>query len=125
VELRPIEVDPAGLRRGLRGGEVAAALFSARPFAHDPVLRLAEALAPLTPATRTALDRLAAAPVAPIADARLRADAAWLVEHGLLLDARLVPLVRTEGWLAVRKGLRGLHGDVAGRLALERAWWAR
>jgi len=122
VELRVVALEVQGLESALERGEVAMALLSSRPANDDPILRLSQALAPLGPSAADALQRLKHAnPTAPA----LRGDAAWLVEHGLLLDARLVPLLRLEAWLAVRDGLRGVRSGATGRLELERAWWSR
>jgi len=123
VELGVRAVGRDALREALGRDEPALTLLAHRPGSQDPVLRLTETLAELGPGSAAALRSLAEG--ARRETPALRADAAWLVQHGLLVNARLVPLLRVEAWLALRPGLRDVVAPCAGRLELGRARWER
>jgi len=88
----------------------------------DPVV----ALEPLVSATDTAgkgaghlLEQ------AGSASGSTRESLATQIEHALLVDALVVPLVRLEAWVAVSPALEGIQPGFTGELALEKAWWNR
>jgi MarR-like DNA-binding transcriptional regulator SgrR of sgrS sRNA len=111
------------LRRELEQGEVAMALLAHHPPLRDPVLRLLDTIWWLGPGAADAIGGLRQA--SGRVDPELRADAAWLAEYGLLVDLRLVPLIRLHAWLATDPALRDVAAGPSGRLRLDRAWWQR
>ena len=51
--------------------------------------------------------------------------AARRAEQAMLADARIVPLVRLDAWLALPHGLKGVSAGAYGVLRLEKARWRR
>lgn len=86
------------LRQDLTAGRYQVALVSHDSTLSDPVLALTQTLDRLGPGAESALALLEAA--ARIAPAGRRASGAREAETPLLADARLVPLLRLEAWLA-------------------------
>ena len=50
---------------------------------------------------------------------------AALGEDAMLVDARLVPVLRLDAWIALAPELRGIEPGWTGQLGLDRAWWQR
>ena len=118
--LHPLAGDE--LVSGAGGASLSMRLLAHAPRSSDPVLALVDTLSALRPETDSALRLLDQASMTPEPDGR-RAGA-WLAEDGLLLDRRVVPLVRLDAWLAARVGLRGVT-TAPGELGLGGAWWKR
>lgn len=104
------------------GGPWSMRLLAHAPRSRDPVLALVDTLSALRPGTDVALRLLDQASIPP--DLQARRAGAWLAEDALLLETRVVPLVRLEAWLAARVGLRGVT-TAPGELGLGGAWWTR
>jgi MarR-like DNA-binding transcriptional regulator SgrR of sgrS sRNA len=123
IDLLPEPRPAARLRRELSRREAPLVLLAHHPPLEDPLLGLVDTLWRLGPGARDAIARLREA--SRLTDPKLRDDATRLAEHGLLVEARLVPLVRAHAWLAVDAALHGAAVDRQGRLRLEDAWWER
>jgi ABC-type transport system substrate-binding protein len=61
---------------------------------------------------------------AEAADGESRSSLVALAEDAVLMDARLIPLLRLDAWLALAPGLRGVETGWSGDLALEKIWWS-
>jgi len=61
---------------------------------------------------------------AEAADGDSRRSLVGLAEDAMLMEARLIPLLRLEAWLAMSPRLRGVDTGWSGDLTLERIWWA-
>jgi hypothetical protein len=97
------------------------ALIAHQPPTTDAVMALWYTFAGLGVGAQDALQALTAASAA--GDQESRKHLAELAEASLLIDRRLIPLIRLEGWLAWREGLAGVKVGPAGILHLEEAWW--
>ncbi|MCP3981893.1 MAG: hypothetical protein GY716_21530 [bacterium] len=94
-----------------------------RPPVADPLIALQQTLAGLADAPEHVRGMLRSS--RGLADAEARRAAAELVENGLLVEARLIPILRLRAWLAHDSALRGVEPGPFGRLYLERAYWKR
>jgi MarR-like DNA-binding transcriptional regulator SgrR of sgrS sRNA len=103
--------------------EPAVMLMAHHPPVGDPVLGLLDTLWPLRVVAREEIRRLLRA--TRISDPGRRGERAGEVESRLIDDARLVPLVRLQAWLARREGLSGVGAGRYGVLRLDRAEWVR
>jgi hypothetical protein len=121
LELRPTEHDR--LLTAVEQGDVDVALMVHRPETKDPVLALLGTAWWLGEQAREETLALVDATALEVEKARDQAAAA--VEHALLEDARVVPLVRLQSWLATRDGLVGVTIDPDGTIRLDQAWWRR
>jgi MarR-like DNA-binding transcriptional regulator SgrR of sgrS sRNA len=54
-----------------------------------------------------------------------RETLARMGETAMLAEARFVPVVRLDAWIAFDPALRGIEPGWAGQLGIDRAWWAR
>jgi MarR-like DNA-binding transcriptional regulator SgrR of sgrS sRNA len=124
VELSLVARRSSDLRRALATGEAEAALLAHRPATRDPLLGLLGSTWWFGRRFDGLLDPLlrAASEIAPGRRAE-RAEMAWEVEQGLLVDARVVPLVRLHAWLAHHPKLSGVETAPGGLLILGEAWW--
>ena len=118
--LQPVAGDE--LAAGEGGASLSMRLLAHAPRSRDPVLALVDTLSALRPETEAALRLLDQASMTSDPDGR-RAGA-WLAEDALLLETRVVPLVRLDAWLVARVGLRGVT-TAPGELGLGGAWWKR
>ncbi len=121
LQLRPTEQDR--LLDAVSQGDVEVALLAHRPETSDPVLGLLGTAWWLGDAARE--EALALIDATALEDPVARRQAAEDVEHALLADARVVPLVRLWSWLATRDGLVGVRVDDDGTLRLDTAWWRK
>jgi hypothetical protein len=123
VELSIVPMEREALRRALRSGDVEIALLAHRPGSEDPVLALEGTVWWLGEGAADARAMLAEASGIDPEQAEARADGAWNAEELLLLDARVIPLIRLHAWLAYRSTLAGLDPRVGGEFRLEETWW--
>ncbi len=121
LRLRPTSQDR--LLEDLDLGQVEAALLVHRPETPDPVLGLLGAVwwlgAPVEAETRELLRATA------LATPAARAAEAARIEEQLLTDARVVPIVRLDAWLATNLRLAGVEVEPHGSIRLGAAWWRR
>jgi MarR-like DNA-binding transcriptional regulator SgrR of sgrS sRNA len=115
-----VQPRPSGeIRAGLREGSLQMALLAHRPSSDDPLLALRQTLEGIRGA-ETAMRILDRGVERRSAAERLRS--AEYAEESLLIDGRLVPLVRLQAWLVTRRGLTiPLTGN--GRPMLDQARW--
>ena len=123
VELSLVPMKLDALRRALRAGDVEVALLAHRPGSEDPVLALEGTVWWLGDGAADARARLVEASGIDSHRVAARAEGAWEAEQLLLLDARVVPLIRLHAWLAYRSSLAGLDPGADGEFRLEETWW--
>jgi len=123
VELRLRPLSRRELLENLAAGDVEVALLAHRPETADPVLGLLGALWWLGEPVRA--ETLALLDCARLTDPAERAVEATRVEQALLADARIIPLVRLEAWLATNRRLAGVEVEPYGTIRLGAAWWRR
>jgi len=121
LTLRPDSRD--AIRRLMREGRSELVLLAHRPGSADPVLALEESVWWLGPGAADAIGALESAAEIDPQRGPERAEAAWNAEHLLLVDARLIPLVKVHAWIALHPKLTGIAPGPYGELRLEEAWW--
>jgi hypothetical protein len=109
------------LDAAVRAGEVEMALLAHRPHSRDPVLELGETVRRLGPAAGDARELLRVG--AQAEGAGRRARAARDAERLLTADARVIPLVRLEAWVAADSRLAAVDAGVPGLLRFGAAGW--
>jgi hypothetical protein len=96
-------------------------LLAHRPSLSDPILALLDSLWRLGGETEPEIARLERA--SRLAGPEARRDAARQAERALMAEARLVPLVRLQSWLARSPSLVGVDVGPPGVIDLRAAWW--
>jgi len=123
VELSLVPMERGALREALRTGDVEVALLAHRPGSDDPVLALEGTFWWLGDGAADARAGLVEASGIDPHQAEARAEAAWGAEQLLLVDARVIPLIRLHAWLAYHSSIAGLDPGAEGEFRLEEAWW--
>jgi MarR-like DNA-binding transcriptional regulator SgrR of sgrS sRNA len=119
VEIEPRSRD--GLDRGVRRGEVQAALLYRVPWTADPVLTLLGSLYASPEGLQAEISALDRAAGLPIGSDERRA-AAEEVHGRVLSQGRIVPVVRLDAWVATAPGLV-LAPAASASLDVARAGW--
>jgi MarR-like DNA-binding transcriptional regulator SgrR of sgrS sRNA len=96
-------------------------LLAHRPPLSDPILALLDSLWTLGGEAEPEIARLERA--SRLAGSQARRDSALQAERALLAEARLVPLVRLQSWLACSPSLVGVDTGPPGVIDLRAAWW--
>ena len=113
-------VEPPTLRDRMLRGEHHVALVLHQPPPSDPVLALRGTLGVRGAGHEDAVDALRRAEA--LADPGSRWEAAAAAEARLLVDSRLIPLVRLHAWLATDERLVGIATTSPGVLRLDDAF---
>jgi len=120
VDIEPWPGDD--LDRGIRGGEIQAALFYRTPWTSDPVLSLLGTLHASPRGLEAELAELDRAARLPLGSDERRSAAEEV--HGRVLSrARIVPVVRLDAWIASAPGLV-LAPGASPSLDVARAGWS-
>ena len=109
------------LHEAIAAGREQMVLLAHRPPSSDPVLALFQSFRRLGRGAAEA--RLVLEQATLMADPGSRRRAAEYAEQTLMIEARLVPLVRVHAWLALAPGLTAVASGPNGTLDLTQARW--